>query len=156
MNEIDLKTRQGNKTKEKDDSPTQNLLKTWKAFKFALPIIISVLLVVSFLKASIPVNLYHNLFTGNGLIDSFIGATVGSVSIGNPILSYIIGGELSKDGVSLFVITAFLISWVTVGIVQLPAEIIFFGKRFSVMRNLASYFSAIIIGILAVLIMAII
>nr|CBH37729.1 hypothetical protein BSM_12060 [uncultured archaeon] len=33
-------------------------------------------------------------------------------------MSYIIGGELMKEGVSLFAITAFIVTWVTVSIVN--------------------------------------
>ena len=54
--------------------------------------------------------------------DTVIGSAIGSIAAGNPIMSYIIGGELMKEGVSLFAITAFIVTWVTVSIVQFPAE----------------------------------
>jgi len=47
-------------------------------------------------------------------------------------------------------ITAFIISWVTVGIVQLPAESLMLGKKFAFTRNIVSFITAIIIAILTV------
>jgi len=123
------------------------LKKTWMSFRFSLPIIFSVLLVVAFLQSIIPEELYSKIFTGNIILDPIIGAIFGSISIGNPIVSYVIGAGLLNNGVSLVAITAFIISWVSVGIVQLPAESYFLGKKFAFVRNIASFFGAILIGI---------
>ncbi len=131
------------------------IVKTWKSFSKSIPIIITVLFVISYLQVIIPKEDYVDLFTGNMFVDSFVGALLGSVSLGNPILSYIIGGELLKGGVSLIAVTAFLISWVTVGITQLPIEAHFFGKRFAVVRNVTAFFGAMFIGILTYLLMEI-
>ncbi len=53
-------------------------------------------------------------------------------------------------GVSLFAVTAFITSWVTVGLVQLPAEIAALGKKFALVRNVLSFITSIAIAILAV------
>jgi hypothetical protein len=37
-----------------------------------------------------------------------------------------------------------LISWVTVGIIQIPAESYFFGKKFTITRNIISFVFAIL------------
>ena len=79
------------------------------------------------------------------------GSTVGSISAGNPITSYIIGGELLKEGISLFAVTAFITAWVTVGIIQLPAEASILGKRFALARNILSFIFSIIVAIATVL-----
>lgn len=131
------------------------IVKTWKSFSKSIPIIISVLLVISYLQVIVPKEDYVSLFTGNMLIDSFVGAVLGSISLGNPILSYIIGGELLKDGISLIAVTAFLISWVTVGITQLPIEAHFFGKKFAIVRNVTAFFGAMFIGIITYILVGI-
>ncbi len=71
--------------------------------------------------------------------------------MGNAMISYILGGELLKMGVSLYAVTAFLLAWVTIGYVQLPMEITFLGKRFTVIRNLMAIFFTLLISILIVL-----
>ncbi len=66
--------------------------------------------------------------------------------------SYIIGGELLKNGVSLVAVLAFIVSWVTVGTVQLPAESLMLGRKFALLRNGISLIMAIAIAVLTVLI----
>ena len=82
--------------------------------------------------------------------DSFIGSAIGSISAGTPITSYIFGGELLKQGVGLIAVTAFLVAWVTVGFVQLPAESMILGKRFAFIRNLTAFVLAIIAALITV------
>ena len=122
--------------------------KTWKAFRFIIPILGSVLLVVAFIQALVPAEAYKKIFTGNLFLDPLIGALLGSVSLGNPIVSYIIADKLLSSGIGIVAVTAFIISWVTVGIIQLPAESFYFGKRFAMVRTLTSFIGAVAIGII--------
>jgi hypothetical protein len=52
--------------------------------------------------------------------------------------------------ISLVAVTAFLVSWVTVGSIQLPAEMIMLGKRFAIYRNLICFGLSVLIAVLAV------
>ena len=122
-----------------------------KSFSSSLPIILSVVLLLGLFKVYVTRDMITSIFTGNIFRDTLIGSILGSILTGNPITSYIIGGELLKNNVSLFAVTSFILSWVTVGLVQLPAEIIFLGKRFAITRNLLSFLLSIIISILTVL-----
>ncbi len=131
----------------------------WEALKSmykSLPIIVGILMLVALAKALIPQKLYTDLFSGNYITDPLIGAVLGSIMAGNPITSYIIGGELLKGGVGLLAVTAFLVAWVTVGIIQLPAEAAFLGKKFAIYRNISAFFLAIIVALITVLIVNII
>jgi len=128
----------------------QAATRTFKNLKMVLPIIMGVFLLLSLANTAIPKSLYASMFTRYPFLDSLIGASLGSVSAGQPITSYIIGGELLKQGVSLIAVTAFLLGWVTVGLIQLPAESLMLGKRFAIARNLISFFLAIIIAVLTV------
>lgn len=116
-------------------------------------VLLSVILLISFIINAIPKDFYSRIFTQNKIIDSFIGALIGSISAGNPINSYVIGGELMNQGVGLIAITAFILSWVTVGVIQLPAESLMLGKKYALYRNGISFISAIIISILTVLLL---
>lgn len=111
---------------------------------------------ISLLKTAVPESLYSTIFTGNILIDPFIGSLIGSIAAGNPITSYIIGGELIKQGVSLFAVTAFLLSWVTVGIISLPAEMDILGKKFALTRNIICFIVSFLVAILTVITLGII
>lgn len=91
--------------------------KTLSGFKKAMPSIAGVLLLIGLIQ-QVDLAKIQVIFTGNFFFDTFFGALVGSVAAGNPITSYIIGGELLSKGVSMFAVTAFILAWVTVGIVS--------------------------------------
>ena len=131
-------------------------LKTLKSFKQILPVILGVMMLVSFSISLIPKSFYVSIFTGNGITDPLFGALFGSISSGNPMVSYILGGELLKQGVSLIAVTAFMLSWVTVGVIQLPAESLMLGKRFAVTRNVISFVSSLLVAFLTILTLALI
>ncbi|MBN2086849.1 hypothetical protein JW758_00735 [Candidatus Peregrinibacteria bacterium] len=126
------------------------LFGTVRNFKQILPIILGVIMLVSLFLVLIPNSFYTTIFTGNKIVDPLMGATVGSISSGNPLISYILGGELLDQGVSLIAVTAFILSWVTVGIIQLPAESLMLGRRFALTRNVISFISSIIVAFLTV------
>ncbi len=131
-----------------NDKLLKALRKTWKQFSSALYIIFIIFSIIALLQNLLPSDFYSSLFINNSIIDSITGALLGSISFGNPIGSYVIGGELVKQGVNLIAITAFLLAWVTVGIVQIPVEVHFFGKKFALVRNLASFFASILLAII--------
>ena len=138
---------------EKLKDKSSPLQKTWKSITQSVPIILGILSLVALIVTLVPPRLFGRLFTGNALIDPFIGSALGSIFSGNPLTSYIIGGELQKTGISEIAIVAFMIAWVTVGLVQLPAEALMIGKKFAVVRNITAFFSSVIIALLTVIIL---
>jgi len=131
------------------------IFKAGKALYMALPILLGIVILISISKILIPTTAYALIFQNN-IFDSFIGSSLGSILAGNPITSYIIGGELLHNGISLIAVTAFMVSWVTVGIVQLPAESLLLGKKFAVYRNISSFVLSIFVAILTVVIIGVI
>jgi len=121
---------------------------TFNSFKMSFPILVGVLLLISLIASTLPKKYLHLLITGNDILDPIVGAVIGSVAAGNPLTSYILGGELLKQGVSLLAVTAFIVAWVTVGIVQLPAESLLLGKKFAIVRNSVSFILTILIAVL--------
>ncbi len=115
----------------------------------ALPIVAGMLLLTSLLVALLPGEVISRLFGHGGGLDVWIAAALGSVAAGSPIAGYVLGGELLARGASLAAVTGLLVSWVTVGIVQLPAEALLFGWRFALLRNAVSFLLAIAVAYLA-------
>ncbi|QYZ79462.1 hypothetical protein E2N92_08495 [Methanofollis formosanus] len=128
--------------------------KTAKSFLQIVPMIAGVLLLVSLLTAAIPEEAYAALFTGHPVLDPLVGAAAGSVAAGNPVTSYVIGGELLRVGVSLTAVTAFIVAWVSVGLVSLPAEMEVMGRRFALARNAISFLCAVLMAVLVVLVLS--
>jgi len=110
-----------------------------------------VVLLLGILIEAIPKSFYLSFFKGNAIIDTVLGAVLGSISAGSPVTSYIIGGELVKQGVSLIAVTAFMITWVSVGFIQLPIESKYLGKKFAISRICLSFSTSLVVAFLTVL-----
>jgi len=123
-----------------------------KQFATMLPILVGVVLLMGLFNAFVPRDILASIFSGNPALDTCWGACFGSIIAGNPVNSYIIGRELLTSGVSLFAVTAFIIAWVTVGLVQLPAEIAALGKKFALVRNAVSFVLSLVIAAVIVVI----
>jgi uncharacterized membrane protein YraQ (UPF0718 family) len=121
------------------------LKKTVSGIKKALPDLVGVLLLIG-LVLQLDFGKVSGYFSGNQVIDTIFGASLGSIAAGNPITSYILGGELLDKGISLVAVTAFMLAWVTVGIVQLPGEILIMGRKFAIIRNSSSFLLAIVVS----------
>ncbi len=126
------------------------LKKTMRTFINILPIILGMLLLTSLVITVFSEQISSGLFGNGDILDTLIGASIGSIAAGHPLASYLLGGELLSGGVSLFAVTALVVTWVTVGIVQLPAEGLMLGARFAVYRNIISFIAAIAIAFLTV------
>lgn len=116
----------------------------------AFPMILAVVLLLGLLHELVPPARLQTLFGRQAGLDLLVGTVVGSVSTGNAVTSYVIGGELLVEGISLGAVTAFLVAWVTVGVVQLPAEAEFLGRQFAMVRTVTSAISAIVVALLTV------
>ncbi len=138
------------------DKLKKSAIKAFKSLYKMLPLILGVLLLVSLIPVLIPKSFYLRFFQKNPILDSVTGSIIGSISAGSPITSYILGGEFLKDGVSLTAVTAFIVAWVTVGIIQLPAESLILGKKFAIIRNATSFLFAIIVALITVFLLNVI
>ncbi len=128
----------------------KSIQQTARVFSTVIPILVGVLLLVNLIETLLR-NQYQKWFSGNILLDPLIGAFAGSISFGIPVTSYIVGGELLEKGVTLGAVTAFIMAWTTVGLVMMPLESSFFGKRFTLLRNGVNFIFAIIIAIAVVI-----
>lgn len=128
------------------NSIKKTALSQWKI----LPVIVATVLLISLVFSVIPKSIYMDTLSEGNSLSLLIANIVGSISAGNPVMSYFIGGELLKQGIGLMVITVFLVSWVTVGIVQFPAESAILGKKFAIYRNITSFILSFVVAFLVV------
>lgn len=141
-------------TNRKQNDDKKNIVsaffKAFKSFGTSLPIILGVILILGLCRTFVSVQMLSAVFTGELLRDTVIIALIGSIFAGNAVNSYIIGGELVRENISLIAITSFLVAWVTVGIIQFPAEATLLGGRFACVRNMLGYILAILVSIATV------
>ena len=125
---------------------TQAFKSSARQFVNIIPVLAGVVLLIGLFNALMSKEILSLVFSGDAFFDTLWGACFGSIFAGNPVNSYVIGGELLEYGVSLFAVTAVIVAWVTVGLVQIPAEISALGKKFAVVRNIVSFFMSIAVA----------
>jgi uncharacterized membrane protein YraQ (UPF0718 family) len=128
-----------------------SFIKSLKAMGKMIPLFLAVILFMGLVLTYISEEIMEELFTGDPLRDTPVGAILGSVAAGNPITSYIVGGELLRKSVSLYTVTAFIVAWVTVGVVQYPVESTILGRKFAFQRNILSFILSIFVAIVTVM-----
>jgi len=124
--------------------------KTVRTFINVLPIIVGMILMTSLVVTVFPEQISTGLFGNGDILDTLLGASIGSIAAGHPLASYLLSGELLRSGVGLIAVTALVVTWVTVGIIQFPAEAMMLGTRFALVRNITSFVAAIAIAFLTV------
>ena len=125
--------------------------KALKGFTSMLPMLLAIILLLGIFDIYITQDILASFFISNNFVDTITGTLMGGVLTGNPMVSYILSGELTAAGISLFAVTAFILSWVTLGVVQLPAEVEIFGFKFTFYRTLFTFITTILVSLLTVL-----
>lgn len=126
------------------------VLNSAKSLCKAFPILFGAVLLISLVSVVIPSDKLSLIFSKNLWVNTFIATGLGSILAGNPVTSYVLAGEFLSLGIGLLAVTSFLIAWVTVGVIQLPAEIMMLGKKFAIRRNLLSFIFSIIVALIII------
>jgi uncharacterized membrane protein YraQ (UPF0718 family) len=110
---------------------------------------LNILILVSVMLYAVPSALIVKyLGAGSGPAGLALAAIVGSLTLIPGFISYPIAGTLIKQGASYATVATFMTTLMMVGIVTLPLEIRYFGKRVAVMRNALNFIAAVIIGLI--------
>ncbi len=127
-----------------------SLEKTFRMFLRLFPVLLGVMLISSLVIELIPTLIAHGALGHGHFIDMLIADFIGSIAAAQPVISYLLAGELQKAGVDLYAVTTFIIAWVTVGFIPLPVEAMMLGWRFAVWRNLIAFVMAMVVAWLTV------
>jgi uncharacterized membrane protein YraQ (UPF0718 family) len=128
---------------------TAGLKKGMRMFLNILPALLNVLILVSvFLYVVPPPVLTRWLGRGNGWAGIGSAAVLGSISLIPGFIAFPLGAILVKSGVSYQVVAVFITTLMMVGILTLPLEAKYFGLKVSIIRNILSFFGALLVGLL--------
>ncbi len=127
------------------------LKKAWKAFANILPEFLVVITLVGILIAAINPEVISQIIGSNsGWLGVVLASIVGSVTLIPGFIAFPTAALLLEGGAGYMQIGAFVSTLMMVGIVTLPVEIKYFGKKITYMRNglafVFSYLVAFIIG----------
>ena len=140
-----------NKRRAQKPSFLKVLKKSSLSFLAMSPLLLGIIGLVGLFQVLVTPQMLASLFRGNPLLDTLTGTLTGAAAAGNPLVSYLLGGELLGQGISLYAVTAFILSWVTLGFIQLPAEVEVFGGRFTLYRNILAFIFTMLIAVLTTL-----
>ena len=115
------------------------------------PMLIAVMGLVGLMQVYVTPDILSTFFGYGSLVDTLVGTLAGAISMGQAVISYVVAEGLMEQGVSLYALSAFILAWVTLGFVQLPAEASVFGLKFTFYRNVLTLISTIIIAYATVL-----
>ena len=126
----------------------------WKMFRNVLFPFLGILILVSVLLYFIPPNVISQYLGANsGVIGFSIAALVGSVTLIPGFISYPIAAGLIQQGASYAVVATFMTTLMMVGVITLPLEIRYFGKKVAITRNVTNFVAAVVIGLVVGLIL---
>ncbi len=130
------------------------LKKAWKAFENILPQFLSILIIIGILLSVLtPQTISRVIGQQSGWLGMLLAGIAGSITLIPGFVAFPLAAQLLRNGAGYIQIAVFISTLMMVGIVTIPLEIKYFGKKAAILRNgLAFIFSYIIaIGIGVVL-----
>ena len=116
------------------------LKKAFKAFEGILPPFLVVLILVSMVLAVLDApTISLILGKDSGFRGILIASLVGAITLIPGFVAFPAAAALLQGGAGATQIAAFVSSLMMVGVVTLPLEIRFFGKRAAILRNVLAY-----------------
>lgn len=137
----------------KDKQKTKMALKkAWKAFENILPQFLSILVIIGIMLAVLtPETISKLIGQQSGWIGMIIAGIVGSITLIPGFVAFPLAAVLLENGAGFMQIAVFISTLMMVGIVTMPLEIKYFGRKAAILRNsIAFAFSfavAMVIGV---------
>jgi uncharacterized membrane protein YraQ (UPF0718 family) len=125
----------------KDKNKTRRaLVKAWKAFENILPQFLVVILMVAVLLTIMDSEMILKIIgSDSGWLGVILAAIVGAITLIPGFVAFPTAAMLLQGGAGYMQIAAFVSTLMMVGIVTLPVEMKYFGKRLAIYRNVLAF-----------------
>jgi len=132
------------KTRKKQ---TMAMKKAWKSFENILPEFLGVIMLVGVLLAVLNPQVISKIIgNDSGWVGVIIAAIVGSITLIPGFVAFPTAAMLLQNGAGYMQIGVFLSTLMMVGIVTMPVEIKYFGKKLTILRNLFAFIFSFIVA----------
>lgn len=116
------------------------LKKAWKAFENMLPQILVVFLLVGFMMALLNPQIISTIIGDqSGWLGVLVAGSVGAITLIPGFVAFPTAALLLENGAGYMQIGAFVSALMMVGVVTMPVEIKYFGKKLTFYRNLLGF-----------------
>jgi uncharacterized membrane protein YraQ (UPF0718 family) len=128
------------------------LKKAWKSFENILPQFLSILVIIGIMLAILtPEQISSMIGSESGWFGVIIASVIGAITLIPGFIAFPLAAALLKSGAGYMQIAAFISTLMMVGIVTMPVEMKFFGKKATLIRNaeafVFSYIVAFVMGV---------
>ena len=132
----------------KDRQKTKNALKkAWKAFDNILPEFMGVIMLVGLMLAVLNPQVISGIIGAeSGWFGVILSAVVGAITLIPGFVAFPTAAMLLQNGAGLMQIGAFVSSLMMVGVVTMPVEMKYFGKRLTILRNVLAFLFSFIVA----------
>ncbi|WP_177163364.1 permease [uncultured Fusobacterium sp.] len=129
------------------------LKKAWKSFENIMPQFLAIILVIGIMLSVLtPEQISRFLGQDSGIMGVVIAAFIGAVTLIPGFVAFPLASALLHNGAGITQIAAFVSTLMMVGIITIPVEIEYFGKKVTIIRNLLAFiFSFIVAGVMGVI-----
>lgn len=124
------------------------LKKAWKSFENILPQFLSILILIGIILAIMtPEQISHIIGKESGWVGVILASIVGAVTLVPGFIAFPLAAALIKSGAGYMQIAAFISTLMMVGIVTIPLEMKFFGKKAAIIRNIEAYIFSLVVAL---------
>lgn len=125
------------------------LKKALKAVENILPQFLSILIIIGIMLAILtPDQISKLIGSESGWYGVMIAAVLGSVTLVPGFVAFPLAAALLKSGAGYMQIAAFISTLMMVGVVTLPVEIKYFGKKAAAVRNIAAFIFSLVVALI--------
>lgn len=114
-----------------------------------VPLLLSIFALIGLFQEFVPPETIRTwMGNENHLLSLLNGGLIGAIAIGPPVAAFPIAYSFIETGAWPPAAAAFIVSWVSVGVITLPVEAHVFGWKFALWRNGITFITALLIGLL--------
>lgn len=133
---------------KKDKKKTKKaLLKGWKSIENILPQFLGIILVVGLTLAILKPETISNIIGSNsGIFGVILSAVLGSIAMMPTFVAFSTGNMLLQNGAGIAQVAALISTLTLIGIITIPLETKYIGKRAAIYRNILAFVFSIIVA----------
>jgi uncharacterized membrane protein YraQ (UPF0718 family) len=124
------------------------LKKAWKSFENILPQFLTILVIIGIMLAILtPDQISRLIGNESGWVGVLAASIIGAITLVPGFIAFPLAAALLKSGAGYMQIAAFISTLMMVGVVTLPIEMKFFGKKATIIRNVEAFIFSIIVAL---------
>lgn len=123
------------------------LKKAWKSFENIMPQFLTILVIIGIMLAILtPEQISKIIGNESGWMGVLIASIIGAITLVPGFVAFPLAAALLKSGAGYMQIAAFISTLMMVGIVTIPIEMKYFGKKASLLRNAEAFIFSLIVA----------